>query len=61
MGQAKRIEQEKQRKEAEDEAKKDHVAVAKGFVCDRCQAPIPHEGWGIQKLCSYCQQILSNS
>jgi|HubBroStandDraft_5_1064220.scaffolds.fasta_scaffold370714_2 hypothetical protein len=57
MGQAKDIELERLREQAELEARTDHVAKEKGFVCQRCDAPLPRGSWGIEKLCSYCQQI----
>jgi hypothetical protein len=42
------------------QARTDYVAKDKGFVCERCGEAIPREGWGIQSLCSVCQQIKSN-
>jgi hypothetical protein len=61
MGQAKGKSLEEQRSNAELQNRTDHVATSKGFACDRCQDPLPRESWGIQKLCSRCQQASDNS
>jgi hypothetical protein len=60
MGEAKKIWSEEQRAEAAKQAQTDSVAAEKGFVCERCGEPLPREVWGLQKLCSYCDQIKSN-
>jgi hypothetical protein len=61
MGQAKDSWAEDRRNEAEKQNRTDHVAKGLDFVCERCHEPLPREFWGIQKLCSYCQQIWDHS
>jgi hypothetical protein len=60
MGKAKEIWSEERRAEEAKQARTDHVATEKGFICERCKEPLPRESWGLQTLCSSCEQAKSN-